>query len=86
MSFFEELKKRNVIRVAIAYAVGAWVIVEVASVILPTFDAPEWTLRALVLLLVAGLPIALLVAWMFETHPGGHQKRRPRRHRRRSCI
>ena len=74
MSFFEELKKRNVIRVAIAYAVGAWVIVEVASVLLPTFDAPEWTMRALVLLLVAGLPIALLVAWMFEITPEGIKK------------
>ncbi|MGB7451934.1 MAG: tetratricopeptide repeat protein [Lysobacterales bacterium] len=74
MSFFEELKKRNVIRVAIAYAVGAWVIVEVASVLMPTFDAPEWTMRALVLLLVAGLPIALLVAWMFEITPEGIKK------------
>ena len=74
MSFFEELKKRNVIRVAIAYAVGAWVIVEVASVLLPTFNAPDWTLRALILLLVAGLPIALLVAWMFEITPEGIKK------------
>ena len=74
MSFFEELKKRNVIRVGIAYVVSAWVIVEVASVLLPTFDAPEWTLRAVVLLLVGGLPVALLVAWMFEITPEGIKK------------
>ena len=74
MSFFEELKKRNVIRVAIGYVVGGWVLVEVASVILPTFDAPEWTLRAFILLLIGGLPIALLVSWMFEVTPEGIKK------------
>ena len=74
MSFFDELKKRNVIRVGIAYAVGAWMLVEVASVLLPTFDAPEWTMRALVLLLIGGLPIALLISWMFEITPEGIKK------------
>jgi adenylate cyclase len=71
MSFFSELKRRNVIRIGIAYAVGSWVLVEVLSVLLPTFDAPEWVLRAVVLLLVAGLPVALLVAWVFELTPEG---------------
>jgi len=71
MSFFSELKRRNVIRIGIAYAVGAWVLVEVSSVLLPTFDAPEWMLRAVVLVLVGGLPIALLVAWVFELTPEG---------------
>ena len=71
MSFFSELKRRNVIRIAIGYAVASWVLVEVLSVLLPTFDAPEWVLRAVVLLLVAGLPIALLVAWVFELTPEG---------------
>jgi len=71
MSFFTELKRRNVIRVGIAYAVAAWVLVEVASVLLPTFDAPAWIMRALVLVMVGGLPIALLVAWMFELTPEG---------------
>ena len=74
MSFFEQLKKRNVIRVGIAYVVGAWVLVEVASVLLPTFEAPEWTLRALVLLLIGGLPVTLLFAWMFELTPEGIKK------------
>lgn len=71
MSFFSELKRRNVIRVGIAYAVGAWVLVEVLSVLLPTFDAPEWVLRAVVLVMVGGLPIALLIAWVFELTPEG---------------
>ena len=71
MSFFSELKRRNVIRIGIAYAVGSWVLVEVLSVLLPTFDAPEWVLRAVILLLVAGLPVALLVAWVFELTPEG---------------
>ena len=52
MSFFEQLKQRNVIRLGIAYSVGSWVLVEVASVILPAFNAPEWILRALVLALI----------------------------------
>ena len=71
MSFFSELKRRNVIRIGIAYAVGSWVLVEVLSVLLPTFDAPEWVLRAVILLLVAGLPVTLLVAWVFELTPEG---------------
>jgi TolB-like protein/thioredoxin-like negative regulator of GroEL len=74
MSFFEKLKQRNVIRIGIAYAVGSWVVVEVSSVLLPTFDAPEWAMRAVVLSLVGGLPITLLVAWMFELTPEGIKK------------
>ncbi len=74
MSFFSELKRRNVIRIGIGYAVAGWVIVEVASVLLPTFEAPEWILRAIILAMVAGLPIALLVAWVFELTPEGIKK------------
>lgn len=71
MSFFSELKRRNVIRIGIAYVVASWVLVEVLSVLLPTFDAPEWVLRAVILLLVGGLPVALLAAWIFELTPEG---------------
>ena len=74
MSFFAELKRRNVIRVGIAYSVTSWVLVEVSSVLFPTFDAPEWAMRAVVLLLISCLPIALLVAWMFEITPDGIRK------------
>jgi TolB-like protein/thioredoxin-like negative regulator of GroEL len=74
MSFFTKLRQRNVIRIGIAYIVGGWMLVEAASILLPTFDAPEWAMRAVVLLLIAGLPIALLVAWMFEITPEGIRK------------
>lgn len=74
MSFFSELKRRNVIRVTIAYAVGAWVSVEALSILLPTFDAPEWLLRAVILLLIGGLPVSMLIAWMFEITPDGIRK------------
>jgi TolB-like protein/Tfp pilus assembly protein PilF len=74
MSFFAELKRRHVIRVGIAYIVSGWVLIEVASVLLPTFDAPEWVMRAVVLLLISCLPVALLVAWMFEITPEGIKK------------
>jgi adenylate cyclase len=74
MSFFSELKRRNVIRIGVAYIVGSWVLIEVASILLPTFEAPEWVMRALVLVLICGLPIALLAAWMFELTPEGLKK------------
>lgn len=65
MSFFEELKKRNVIRVGIAYLVGGWLVVEVVSALLPDYE------RLFVLLLVSGLPIALIISWVFEVTPEG---------------
>jgi TolB-like protein/thioredoxin-like negative regulator of GroEL len=74
MSFFSELKRRNVIRVGIAYAVTGWVLVEVLSVLLPAFNAPDWVMRAVILLLVGGLPVVLLVAWFFELTPEGIKK------------
>lgn len=74
MSFFTKLKQRNVIRIGVAYSVASWVLVEVASVLLPTFDAPDWILRALVLTLIGGFPLALLIAWMFELTPDGIKK------------
>ncbi len=74
MSFFQELKRRNVHRVAIAYVVTGWVLVEAADILLPTFNAPDWLMRAVILLLVAGLPLALLASWMFELTPEGIKK------------
>ena len=65
MSFFEELKKRNVIRVGIAYLVGGWLLVEVASALLPDYE------RLFVLLLISGLPITLIISWVFEVTPKG---------------
>ena len=71
MSIFHELKRRNVFRIGAAYIVAGWVLVEVADVLLPTFEGPEWGMRAVVLTVVVGLPFALLLAWMFELTPEG---------------
>ncbi len=68
MSFFEELKKRNVIRVAIAYLVGGWLLVEVGSALMPDYE------RLLVLILISGLPVAVLISWIFEVTPEGIKK------------
>src|SRR5262249_2908680 len=68
---FAELKRRNVYKVAVAYAVVGWLIVQVASTILPTFHAPEWFLQSLVVIVALGFPIALVLAWAFEMTPQG---------------
>src|SRR4051794_4431716 len=65
-SFFGELKRRNVYKVAAAYAVVGWLAIQISSTVLPTFHAPEWVVQTLVLLVLLGLPIALVIAWAFE--------------------
>jgi len=70
-SFFAELKRRNVYKVAVAYAVVAWLLMQVASQIFPFFEIPNWVVRLVVLLLIIGFPIALIIAWAFETTPEG---------------
>jgi len=74
MSFFSELKRRNVTRVAIAYGVGGWLITEVASVLLPTFAAPDWVLKVLIAALMLGFPLAILFSWAYELTPDGLKK------------
>ncbi len=74
MSLFSELKKRNVIRGAIAYAAVAWLVIEVGSVVLPAFGAPEWALRGLIILLAAGAIPALVLIWRYEWTPEGVMK------------
>jgi hypothetical protein len=69
--FFAELKRRNVYKVAIAYAVTGWAIVAGASQIFPVFDIPNWAVRLVVLLIIVGFPFALIVAWAFEITPEG---------------
>ena len=71
MSFFSELKRRGLFPVAVAYTVASWLIVQVADVMLPAFDAPEWVLRSGIILLAIGFPIALIVSWIFELTPEG---------------
>jgi TolB-like protein/Tfp pilus assembly protein PilF len=70
-NFFAELKRRNVYKVAIAYAVIAWVLMQVASQIFPFFEIPNWAVRLVVLLLIIGFPVALILAWAFELTPEG---------------
>jgi TolB-like protein/Tfp pilus assembly protein PilF len=70
-NFFAELKRRNVYKVAIAYAVVAWLLMQVASQIFPLFEIPNWAVRLVVLLLIIGFPVALILAWAFELTPEG---------------
>src|SRR6056297_598572 len=71
MSLFTELKRRNVFRVGLFYIVSAWLVVQVAETILPMFDVPDVALRAIVLILALGFPVALVFSWIFELTPGG---------------
>ena len=71
MSFLAELKRRNVIRVAIAYSVIAWVLAQVAEFAFENFGAPDWVLKSVVVILLLGLPIAIIFAWAFEMTPEG---------------
>ncbi len=69
--FLIELKRRNVYKVAIAYAVLAWLLMQIASQIFPFFEIPNWAVRLVVLLLIIGFPVALILAWAFELTPEG---------------
>jgi TolB-like protein len=69
--FFTELKRRNVYKVAVAYAVVAWLLIQVATQVFPFFEIPNWTVRLVVLLIIIGFPIALVIAWAFELTPEG---------------
>jgi TolB-like protein/Tfp pilus assembly protein PilF len=70
-NFFAELKRRNVYKVAVAYAVVAWLLIQGASIILPTFEAPQWILKVVIFVLIIGFPVALIFAWAFELTPEG---------------
>src|SRR5437762_6148572 len=71
MSFFDELKRRNVVRMAGLYLVGAWLLVQVAGTVLPMFGAPDWLPRSIVIMLVIGFIPALIFSWIFELTPEG---------------
>jgi len=73
-SFWGELKRRNVVRVAIAYAIVSWVLLQMADVVLDNIEAPTWVFQAILLLVVLGFPIALIFAWAFELTPDGLKK------------
>jgi TolB-like protein/Tfp pilus assembly protein PilF len=69
--FFAELKRRNVYKVAVAYAIVAWLLVQAASILFPTFEAPSWAMKIFVSAVALGFPIALVIAWAFELTPEG---------------
>ena len=71
MNFFAELKRRNVVRVGIAYVLIGWVLAQVAEFAFENFGAPDWVLKTVVTLLLLGLPLALFFAWTFEMTPDG---------------
>ena len=76
-SFFSELRRRRVIRVAILYAVAGWVVIEVASTVMPGLNLPDWTVTLVITLVALGFPLALILAWAFDVGPGGVQRTPP---------
>ena len=70
-NFLAELKRRNVYKVAVAYVVISWLLIQAASIFLPTFNAPQWAMQIVILVLVVGFPIALVFSWAFEITPEG---------------
>src|SRR5436305_14407959 len=73
-SFLSQLKQRRVYRVAIGYAIVAWLMVQIAATVLPAFHAPEFVLPVLIVLLGVGFPVALVLAWAFDVTPAGIEK------------
>ncbi len=71
MSFFDELKRRNVFRVGIAYAITAWLIAQIAGLATDSFGAPDWVMKMIITMLILGSPVALVMAWAYELTPGG---------------
>ena len=70
-NLFQELKRRKVFRVAVAYAIVAWVLIQISSEALPALQMPDWTVSFVTVLLLLGFPVALLLGWAFELTPDG---------------
>ena len=89
-NFFGELKRRNVYKVAVAYAIVGWLLVQIATQVFPFLDIPTWVVRLVIVLVAIGFPIALVIAWAFELTPEGIKRtedvdlaasaRQPRKH------
>jgi len=69
--FLAELKRRNVYKVAVAYAIVAWLLIQAASIFFPAFDAPPWVMKIFIIGIVLGFPVALVLSWAFEITPEG---------------
>src|ERR1700682_4267335 len=70
-TFFGELRRRHVYRVAVAYAIVSWLIIQIATQTFPVLDIPNWCVRLVIVLLALGFPIAMILAWAFELTPEG---------------
>src|SRR5947209_2930620 len=70
-AFFAELKRRNVYKVAVAYAVVAWLLIQASSIFFPAFDAPPWVMKIFIIVVILGFPVALIFSWAFEITPEG---------------
>src|SRR6266446_10295380 len=70
-NFFSELKRRNVYKVAVAYAIVGWLLVQIATQVFPFLEIPNWVVRLVIALVMIGFPIALVIAWAFEGTPEG---------------
>src|SRR5437773_1620241 len=89
-NFFAELKRRNVYKVAVAYAIVGWLLVQIATQVFPFLEIPTWVVRLVIVLVAVGFPIALVIAWAFELTPEGIKRtedvdltasaRQPRKH------
>jgi len=71
MNFFTELKRRNVFKVAVAYAVASWLLLQIVDLVLENINAPDWVMQVFMLALAVGFPIAIIIAWAFEVTPDG---------------
>lgn len=74
MKFFDELKRRNVIKATIAYITVAWVLLQIISVVFPSFGAPQWVVKIFMFILIAGLPVWIIFSWVYELTPEGLKK------------
>src|SRR5256885_15372019 len=70
-SFFAELKRRNVYKVAVAYAIVGWLLIQVGTATFPVLEIPNWAIKLVIALVLLGFPIALILAWAFELTPEG---------------
>ena len=73
-NYISELKRRNVFKASVAYIIVAWIITQVASIVLPTFDAPPYFMKMILFLLIIGFPLILVFTWAFELTPEGIRK------------
>src|SRR5437762_14373644 len=73
-NFFAELKRRNVYKVAVAYAVVGWLVIQIATSTFPVLEIPNWATKLVIAVVLLGFPIALVVAWAFEMTPEGMKR------------